>query len=378
METEVNDDEEGSVSSSSNSETTSSDSESSSSDSNQSEVATGGVSYSDPVNNNEESERANKIQKINKSVNSVDEVENSTNNSTVSIKENSRSSTIPNPYAKSKGNKSSRPNISEDDTEGARMKKKAKLEARNENAKAKRLANARRSERIKQANPSTEDSKSIQDDELGETENPVYDDVDTSRPLIPPDYSANNGRPRSYNHRSGYISLPYNKKVGKKRSCMQDTVINVASLLGMDIEHEVNERIPAYELLDTMINDVIYDEFVSKYLHFQMITYCHQDGGNEVFTFTELLRIGGKYIIVCDVIKTKKLTEKHAFVLNADYRNEKLRLRGAIIDNQLHTKLIGIEEKDLVDKTSMRNICCKLFGGRTNFKFCWSVTKKRN
>ena len=159
---------------------------------------------------------------------------------------------------------------------------------------------------------------------------------------------------------------------------MQDAVINVASLLGMDIEHEVNERIPAYELLDTMINDVIYDEFVSKYLHFQMITYCHQHGGNEVFTFTELLRIGGKYIIVCDVIKTKKLTEKHAFVLNADYRNEKLRLRGAIIDNQLHTKLIGIEEKDLVDKTSMRNICCKLFGGRTNFKFCWSVTKKRN
>ena len=64
---------------------------------------------------------------------------------------------------------------------------------------------------------------------------------------------------------------------------MQDAVINVASLLGMNIEHEVNERIPAYKLLGAMINGVIYDEFVSKYLHFLMINYGHCKGGNEIF-----------------------------------------------------------------------------------------------
>ena len=110
-----------------------------------------------------------------------------------------------------------------------------------------------------------------------------------------------------------------------------------------------------------------------------MIRYNCYKGGNEYFTFTTLLKLGGVYIIACKVQNIyAKCTESHAFVFNADYWHKEKKLKGAIIDNQVHTQLTVLEPKDLVDKISMRNICFKLYGGRTNFEYCWLVTRRIN
>ena len=97
-----------------------------------------------------------------------------------------------------------------------------------------------------------------------------------------------------------------------------------------------------------------------------MLNYLFKNkGGNEYLLFTELRDRGGKYIVLCRIIsdRTKK-EEKHAFVFDADYVNVEKKVKGAIIDNQVHTKLTGIEESDVKDIQSMRNVCHKLYGGK--------------
>ena len=64
------------------------------------------------------------------------------------------------------------------------------------------------------------------------------------------------------------------------------------------------------------------------------------------------------------------------FVFDADYVNEEKKVKGAIIDNQVHTKLTGIEESDVKDIQSMQKVCHKLYGGKTFFTHCWMVFQK--
>ena len=99
-------------------------------------------------------------------------------------------------------------------------------------------------------------------------------------------------------------------------------------------------------------------------------------GGNEWFLYTDLRNKGGKFIILCIVEKNfTQIRENHAFVFDADYINEDKKVKGAIIDNQTHTKLTGIEESDVRDLTSMRRVCMKLYGGKTFFNGGWEVRK---
>ena len=53
-----------------------------------------------------------------------------------------------------------------------------------------------------------------------------------------------------------------------------------------------------------------------------------------------------------------------------------IKMKGAIIDNQVHTKLTGIEDSDVKDVNSMRRVCKKLYGGKTFFTHCWQVFRK--
>ena len=270
--------------------------------------------------------------------------------------------------------------------------KKARLEQRNAKKKAERLSKSRKSPRIDERNQKVrkhlenqrnndrrarEDeegresgSSNLPDEEKEAEQQTVYDDI------LVQNSKANNRT--MYGVRGGYITIPFEKCVGKKRSCVQDAVINIAMLSGLDIKDEIYKRIPPMETFDTVLEDVFRDKFVSSLFHFNLIKYNSHKGGNEYFTFNTLLPRGGKYIIKCKVLnKYSKRDEEHLFILDADYVDKKTGYRGAIIDNQLHTQLTLIEPKDLVNLHSMRRICTKLFGGKTFFNICWLVTKKK-
>ena len=111
-------------------------------------------------------------------------------------------------------------------------------------------------------------------------------------------------------------------------------------------------------------------------LTFILTRYNYRKSGNEYFTFTTLLNLE-VYIIGCQVQNIyEKRTESHLFVFNANYWHKEKKLKGTIIDNQVHTQLTVLEPIDLVDKTSMSNIYFKLYGGKTDFEFCKLVTKR--
>ena len=65
-------------------------------------------------------------------------------------------------------------------------------------------------------------------------------------------------------------------------------------------------------------------------------------------------------------------------MFEADYVNKEKKVKGAIIDNQSHNMLTGIQESDVRDVDSMGRVCLKLYGGVTKFTHCWEVIKECN
>ena len=176
----------------------------------------------------------------------------------------------------------------------------------------------------------------------------------------------------------GFVSINYAKTSGTRRSCVQDAIINVGALFDIEISKEkIYEIVPPSKYENTMISDVMSHPYVADRFFFSVVRFKFNKGGNEYLLFTELRDRGGKYIVLCRIIsdRTKK-EEKHAFVFDADYVNVEKKVKGAIIDNQVHTKLTGIEESDVKDIQSMRNVCHKLYSGKTFFTHCWMVLQK--
>ena len=180
-----------------------------------------------------------------------------------------------------------------------------------------------------------------------------------------------------YGTKSGFVSINCSKTTGTKRSCIQDAVINVGDILGIKFNKEkIYEFAPPSFYDDTPLNRVIGNPYVSDRLSFWLEHMKDVQGGNEVMVYRDLRNRGGKYIIICIVHYDKNKKEKHAFVFDADYRCDIKNVKGAIIDNQVHTKLTGIEDSDVKDVKSMRRVCMKLYGGKTFFTHCYKVQRR--
>jgi len=179
--------------------------------------------------------------------------------------------------------------------------------------------------------------------------------------------------------RTGFVSINYTKTTGGKRSCLQDAVINVGALFELCITKEkIYKLAPPSDYSNTEVREVFNLPYVSNQLAFMNIRFKFNKGGNEMFLYKNLRDEGGKYIVLCKIISDRtKRDERHAFVFDADYKNEEKKVKGAIIDNQVHTKLTGIEDSDVKDVNSMRRVCKKLYGVKTFFtQHCWQVFRK--
>ena len=177
---------------------------------------------------------------------------------------------------------------------------------------------------------------------------------------------------------SGFVSINYSKTTGSKRSCIQDAIINVGDIFGLPFQKQtIYEIAPPSDYYDTALNSMMTNSYVSDRLRFLIVRFKGVKGGNEKLLFVNFRNQGGKYIVLCHIILDRnKKTEKHAFVFDADYKCEKAKVKGAIIDNQTHTKLTGIEDSDVKDVQSMRRVCHRLYGGKTFFTHCWMVVRK--
>ena len=176
----------------------------------------------------------------------------------------------------------------------------------------------------------------------------------------------------------GFVSINYSKTTGTKRSCIQDAIINVGDIFGLSFQKQkIYEIAPPSDYFDTALNTVMTNSYVSDRLRFLIVRFVGVKGGNEKLLYVNLRNQGGKYIVLCHIILDRnKKTEKHAFVFDADYKCDKAKVKGAIIDNQAHTKLTGIEDSDVKDVQSMRRVCHRLYGGKTFFTHCWLVLRK--
>ena len=55
-------------------------------------------------------------------------------------------------------------------------------------------------------------------------------------------------------------------------------------------------------------------------------------------------------------------------MIDADYKDKKLDVKAALIDNQTRHQLTGIQGSDLKGKDTTGRICLKLYGGKTFFR----------
>ena len=177
--------------------------------------------------------------------------------------------------------------------------------------------------------------------------------------------------------RTGFVSINCKKMTGTMRSCAHDAIINVGSQLGIEMDKEIiYKQSPPSMYQNAMMQDVMNLPYVRDRLSFILQPMKGQKGGPEVVIYYDCLRKGGKYIVLCRVEYENKKKEYHAFVFDADYVNKEKKVKGAIIDNQSHNKLTGIEESDVRNTHRMRRVCLKLYGGKTFFTHCWEVRLK--
>lgn len=177
--------------------------------------------------------------------------------------------------------------------------------------------------------------------------------------------------------RTGFVSINCKKMTGTMRSCAHDAIINVGSQLGIEMDKEIIYKLsPPSMYQNAMMQDVMNLPYVRDRLSFILQPMPGIKGGPEVVIYEDCRDRGGKYIVLCRVEYENKKKEYHAFVFDADYVNEEKKVKGAIIDNQSHNKLTGIEDSDVKNEQRMRRVCLKLYGGKTFFTHCWEVRLK--
>jgi len=177
----------------------------------------------------------------------------------------------------------------------------------------------------------------------------------------------------------GFVTLPYKKHCGNKRSCVQDAFANLSNLFRFDLKDLIYEYFPPRDYMDTDIKEVMRHPLISHRFYIREINGHGKKGGLECFFYSKILPLGGKFMIKCLVHSAiNKRKENHVFVVNADYKDQKYDVRAALIDNQMRNKLTGIQGSDLKDKESMRRICSKLYGGITYFNMIWRFELKKN
>ena len=177
----------------------------------------------------------------------------------------------------------------------------------------------------------------------------------------------------------GFVTLPYKKHCGNKRSCVQDAFANLSNLFRLDLKEMIYEYFPPHDYMDTDIKAVMGHSLISHRFYIREINGHGKKGGLEYFFYSEILPLGGKFMIKCCVHNAiNKRKENHVFVVDADYKDKKLDVRAGLIDNQMRNQLTGIQESDLKDKESMRRICSKLYGGNTYFNMIWRFELKKN
>ena len=177
----------------------------------------------------------------------------------------------------------------------------------------------------------------------------------------------------------GFVTLPYNKNCGNKRSCVQDAFANVANIFGFDFKDVIYKYFTPDEYNDTDIIKVIRHPIIKTKFYVKNVFEFGIKDGLEHWFYTKIMPLGGKYIIKCRVENSlNKRKENHVFVINADFRDKKNDVVAALIDNKARNKLTGIQKSDLKDKYSMRRICSKLYGGKSFFDRIWHIQLKKN
>ena len=183
----------------------------------------------------------------------------------------------------------------------------------------------------------------------------------------------------SFGKWGGFVTLPYKKHCGNKRSCVQDAFANVSVLFGFEFRDTIYKYFTPNEYNDTDIMRVIRHPIIKTRFYVKNIFQFGIKDGLEHWFYTKIMPLGGKYIIKCRVENNlNKRRENHVFVINADFKEEKNDVVAALIDNQARSQLTGIQKSDLKDKYSMRRICSKLYGGKTFFDRIWHIQLKEN
>ena len=176
----------------------------------------------------------------------------------------------------------------------------------------------------------------------------------------------------------GYVTLPYKKHCGNKRSCVQDAFANLSKLFGFEMKELIYKHFEPEEYRDTDINKVLKHPLITNRFFIKEISTHGRKGGPEYWFYTNILPLGGKYIIKCHVHNTlNKRIENHVFVIDADYKEAKHNVAAALINNQATNKLTGIQKSDLKDENSARRICGKLYGEKTYFLMIWQVELRK-
>ena len=150
------------------------------------------------------------------------------------------------------------------------------------------------------------------------------------------------------------------QSVNYLHSCVQDAILNCAIQLDVSIcKNTLFRDFPPSEFENINIQHCIKSTAVRDKLTFKRI-HLEREKGGAVYNLLQIIG-SGVYLCLCTakyiIWPNQPVTEKHAFVYNSEYREEKNHwILGAIIDNRQNEPIFLIEEKDRESKEDSRKV----------------------
>ena len=181
---------------------------------------------------------------------------------------------------------------------------------------------------------------------------------------------------------SGFIDFKMKKSEGYRRSCLQDSMINAASIFGFDIRDQVYKEVPPYDICNSDWNNIMASHTVANLFSFKMLDIHGKKGGPEAYLLHRFWKTG-VYVVLSRFINpfTNK-EESHSFVYNADFTNENntvhtVQYYGALIDNMPGKAVRVLQREDIDTVENCRKTLNKFFGVVMRINRVYKIVKKR-
>ena len=140
---------------------------------------------------------------------------------------------------------------------------------------------------------------------------------------------------------------------------------------------DLYNEVPPLRLYDTSVESVFTSRVVANKLKFTRVSFHGMKGGLE-YSLLQFVDCGN-FLCLADVVCKEEFderTEKHAFVYNSDYRDNKaIGHVGALIDNRKYSKLRLIDFEDRATIKAARYVFTDFFVGVTRLTKVYHVTK---